>query len=290
MRLLHLSDLHISRDPGPDAEGVDARVVLAQLLHDCRHVTDIDLVLVSGDIADDGSREGYTDALDLVESFARQHGATQAWCVGNHDGRDAFSAVLGTGHRDRDGQDVGRPATVNACAATSVTSGIRIITLDSLVPGEVFGRIGPEQLGCLRAALAEPAAGGTVIALHHPPISVSSQWAAASLQDAVAFADVLRGSDVQAVLCGHVHAQISGVLAGVPVWVGPGVLTRIDLTAPRGLVRAVRGAAATVVDLGGPHSPLFHVLHARDPHAGKQVYLVDGTTWQYVDDEEDRRP
>ncbi len=151
MRLLHLSDLHISRDPGPDAEGVDARVVLAQLLHDCRHVTDIDLVLVSGDIADDGSREGYTDALDLVESFARQHGATQAWCVGNHDGRDAFSAVLGTGHRDRDGQDVGRPATVNACAATSVTSGIRIITLDSLVPGDVFGRIGPEQLGWLRA-------------------------------------------------------------------------------------------------------------------------------------------
>lgn len=155
------------------------------------------------------------------------------------------------------------------------------------MPGEVFGRIGPEQLGWLRAALAEPAAGGTVIALHHPPISVSPQWAAASLQDAVAFADILRGSDVHAVLCGHVHAQISGVLAGVLVWVGPGVLTRIDLTAPRGLVRAVRGAAATVVDLGGPHSPLFHVLHARDPSAGEQVYLADGTTWQYVDDEED---
>lgn len=49
----------------------------------------------------------------------------------------------------------------------------------------------------------------------------------------------------------------------------------------------MRGAAATVVDLGGPHSPLFHVLHARDPHAGEQVYLADGTTWQYVDDEEE---
>jgi len=107
------------------------------------------------------------------------------------------------------------------------------------------------------------------------------------LQDAVELADVLRGSDVHAVLCGHVHAQISGFLVGVPVWVGPGVITRIDLTAPRGLVRAVRGAAATVVDLGGPHSPLFHVLHARDPHAGEQVYLADGTTWQYVDDEEE---
>ncbi len=286
MRLLHLSDLHIPRDLGPNAEGVDARAVLAQLLYDCRRLADIDLVLVSGDVADDGSREGYTDALDLVDSFGRRHGAAQAWCVGNHDAREAFSAVLGTGHRDRDGQDVGRPATANACAATSESSGVRVVTLDSLVPGEVFGRIGPEQLDWLGAVLARPAAAGTVVALHHPPISVSPEWAAASLQDAVALGDVLRGSDVQAVLCGHVHAQISGAFAGVPVRVGPGVITRVDLTAPRGLVRSVRGAAASVVDLGGPHSPLFHVLHARDSHAGEQVYLADGTTWQYVDDEE----
>jgi len=78
MRLLHLSDLHISRSPGADSDGVDARAVLAQLLHDCRRVTDIDLVLVSGDVADDGSPEAYADALDLVGSFARDRGAAQA--------------------------------------------------------------------------------------------------------------------------------------------------------------------------------------------------------------------
>jgi len=286
MRLLHLSDLHISRSPGADSDGVDARAVLAQL-HDCRRVTDIDLVLVSGDVADDGSPEAYADALDLVGSFARDRGAAQAWCAGNHDARVAFATILGTGHRDTDDRDVGSPTTAEACAATSEVSGVRVVTLDSLVPGAVFGRIGAEQLGWLQDVLARPAPAGTVVALHHPPISVSPEWAAASLQDAVELADVLRGSDVHAVLCGHVHAQISGFLGGVPVWVGPGVITRIDLTAPRGLVRAVRGAAATVVDLGGPHSPLFHVLHARDPHAGEQVYLADGTTWQYVDDEEE---
>jgi len=287
MRLLHLSDLHISRSPGADSDGVDARAVLAQLLHDCRRVTDVDLVLVSGDVADDGSPEAYAAALDLVGSFARDRGAAQAWCVGNHEARVAFATALGTGHRDTDDREVDSPTTAEACAATSEVSGVRVVTLDSLVPGAVFGRIGAEQLGWLREVLAQPAPAGTVLALHHPPISVSPEWAAASLQDAVELADVLRGSDVHAVLCGHVHAQISGFLGGVPVWVGPGVITRIDLTAPRGLVRAVRGAAATVVDLGGPHSPLFHVLHARDPHAGEQVYLADGTTWQYVDDEEE---
>ena len=89
-----------------------------------------------------------------------------------------------------------------------------------------------------------------------------------------------------AVLCGHYHVQLAGHLRGVPVSVTPGVATRIDLTAPPGLVRAVRGASATVVDLGGPFSPSFHVMHARDPEAGRQVSLADGVTWAHVDDED----
>lgn len=78
----------------------------------------------------------------------------------------------------------------------------------------------------------------------------------------------LTGSDVQAVPRGHVHAQISGRLGQVPVWVGPAVHSRVDLSAPDGLDRAVRGAEATVVDLAGPHAPTFHVVHASDPHMG----------------------
>ena len=144
-------------------------------------MTDIDLVLVSGDVADDGSPEAYADALDLVGSFARDRGAAQAWCVGNHDARVAFAAILGTGHRDTDDRDVGSPTTAEACAATSEVSGVRVVTLDSLVPGAVSGRIGAEQLGWLREVLARPAPAGTVLALHHPPISVSPEWAAASL-------------------------------------------------------------------------------------------------------------
>ena len=216
MRLLHLSDLHIPRDLGPNAEGVDARAVLAQLLYDCRRLADIDLVLVSGDVADDGSREGYTDALDLVDSFARRHGAAQAWCVGNHDAREAFSAVLGTGHRDRDGQDVGRPATANACAATSESSGVRVVTLDSLVPGEVFGRIGPEQLDWLGAVLARPAAAGTVVALHHPPLSVSPEWAAASLQDAVALGTFCAARTSRRFCAGTSTPRSAGFSPGCP--------------------------------------------------------------------------
>jgi 3',5'-cyclic-AMP phosphodiesterase len=84
---------------------------------------------------------------------------------------------------------------------------------------------------------------------------------------------------VVAVLCGHFHLQLSGFLAGVPVSATPGVVTRIDLTAPAHVFRAVHGAGATLVELGGPFSPSFHTLHARDPRAGEQVYVADPVTW-----------
>jgi hypothetical protein len=96
-----------------------------------------------------------------------------------------------------------------------------------------------------------------------------------ALQNATELGSALAGTDVHAVLCGHFHLQLTGTLAGVTVWVTPGVVIRIDLTTPNHLERAVKGASATVVDLGGPFSPTFHVVHARDPQAGTQVYLVD---------------
>jgi hypothetical protein len=77
------------------------------------------------------------------------------------------------------------------------------------------------------------------------------------------------------VLTGHYHLQLFGLLASVPVWVTPGVVNRIDLTTPPGTERAVRGASASLVELGGPASPMFHIFHARDPRAHETVYELD---------------
>jgi Icc protein len=289
MRVLHLSDPHIPRRTGPDEDGVDARAVLAGLLHDCRHVPDVDLVVVSGDVADDGSVEGYTDALGPIGSYARERGAAQVYCPGNHDARPEFSSVLGTGHLDLSGQDVGRLASEASAerAAVSEVGGCRVISLDSLVPGEVYGQVSRAQLTWLAEVLAEPVPAGSIVVLHHPPIGLDLPLhRQVGLQNSPELAEVLEGSDVHAVLCGHFHVQITGHLGRVPVWIGPGIITRIDLTAPPGLERAVLGAAATVVDLGGPYSPMFHVLHARDPQAGRPVYLVDAMSGVDVASEE----
>jgi Icc protein len=282
-RVLHLSDTHAT-GTGFDADGVDAIAALDQILRDCRHLTDLDLVVVTGDIADDGSAEGCALVRQRVGRFAAERGIPHVYTTGNHDRRPGFTAALGTGHCTAQGMDGGRllPGLDDERGAVSMIHGLRVITLDSLVPGSGHGVVSRAQLDALGELLRDPAPAGTIVALHHPPIyAPTAPWMIdAGLHNRDELAAVVAGTDVVAVLCGHFHLQLTGHLGGKPVWATPGVVTRIDLTAPPHIVRAVNGAGATVVDLGGSFSPSFHVICARDPQVGKEVYVVDPITWE----------
>ena len=85
VRILHLSDFHLTKLPGPNAEGIDPREALRLMLTACAHVDAVDMVVVSGDIADDGSSDAYAardprrgsiayelDAGELAEMIADQ--------------------------------------------------------------------------------------------------------------------------------------------------------------------------------------------------------------------------
>ncbi len=282
-RILHLSDTHVTAS-GFDADGVNALASLDWVLFDCRRLEDLDLVIVSGDIADDGSEEGCRLVRERVGKFAEERGIPHIYTTGNHDRRPAFSKALGSGHLQADGADIGRILTGcgEEVAAVSEVAGLRVVTLDSLVPGRVHGVISQAQLDALAEVLTTPAPSGTVVAFHHPPMHVpTAPWMVeAGLHNRDAVSSVIEGSDVVAVLCGHFHLQLAGQLGGVAVWATPGVVTRNDLTAAPHRIRAVQGGSATVVDIGGPFSPAFHVLHARDALVGQQVYVVDPVTWQ----------
>jgi 3',5'-cyclic AMP phosphodiesterase CpdA len=276
MRILHLSDTHLTAS-GFDEDGVDAAASLDRILHDVRFVPDLDLVVVSGDLADDGSVAGYAAVRDRVGRFAAGRQVPQVYCVGNHDDRTAFAQVLGTGHLDVAGRDIGQTAVADVRAAVSEVSGLRVITLDSLVPGSVHGLVSEAQLAWLGSVLAQPAPNGSVVVVHHPPIALTFvPWMATdSLRNAEALGDVVAGTDARAVLCGHFHLQLAGSLRGIPVSVTPGVVTRLDLTTRPHVWRGVKGAGATVVELDASGGSLFHAVQARDPHAGEPVYLVD---------------
>lgn len=279
MRILHLSDTHLDRFDGPNRHGVNATQALRQMLADLATAPEIDVVIVSGDIADDGSPEAYATARDLIGAYASARNVPVVYSTGNHDERTAFAKVLGSGHLDAlggDRADTAIETVANERAAVSLVDGYRVVTLDSMVPGKGYGWISDAQLAWLRDVLKTPAPRGTVLVFHHPPITLDVPvQRALGLRNPEALADAVRGGDVQIMLCGHFHLQIFGFLESTAVWVTPGVVSRIDLTAAPGTERAVRGASATLVELGAPASPLIHTLHARDPQVGAIVYELD---------------
>jgi Icc protein len=279
MRILHLSDTHINRTDAPNTYGVNATESLRLMLAELRHQRNVDAVVVTGDIAELGEVEAYTTARELIGEFARRLGAAVFFTTGNHDERGAFAKVLGSGHLGVDGDERAETVLESGAgerAAVSTVGGHRFVTLDSLVPGRVHGELSELQLDWLRDVLSTPAEEGTVLAFHHPPIALDVEnQRLFGLRNPEALADVIRDSDVRVVLTGHFHLQILGFLASVPVWVTPGVVNRVDLTAAPGTERAVRGASASWVELGGPTGPMFHTFHARDPRAHETAYEVD---------------
>ncbi|TCR21261.1 metallophosphoesterase [Streptomyces sp. BK205] len=274
MRILQLSDTHVERTDAPNRNGVNATESLRLMLAELRHLRDVDAVVVTGDIADAGEVEAYTAVRELVGEFARPRNAPVFYTTGNHDEREAFGKVLGSGHAE---PECVLETGAAERAAVSTVGGHRFVTLDSLVPGKVYGRISRAQLDWLREVLSTPAEHGTVLAFHHPPISLglSVTQQVFGLLDPGELAAAIRGSDVRVILTGHYHLQLFGMLESLPVWVTPGVVNRIDLTTPYGTERAVRGASASLVELGGPASPMFHTFHARGPRAHETVYQLD---------------
>ncbi|BCJ68099.1 hypothetical protein GCM10009779_44160 [Polymorphospora rubra] len=275
IRILHLSDPHLTAS-GFDEDGVDAARALRRLMTTVREVEDLDLIVSTGDIADDGSVAGCERFRDTVGGFARRRGVPHIYTTGNHDRRSSFTEVFGSGHLTADGADAADArGPSGTCAAVSHLGGLRMITLDSLVPGSGHGLVGDEQLAWLRNVLATPAPRGTVVALHHPPLVLPRHpLASLLLHDFAAFSRVLAGTDVRAVLCGHLHHERYGTVDAVPVYVAPGIVTRIDFDPQTTRLIGVLGAAAAVVELREDLAPVTYTVTARDSRAGEVVYRV----------------
>lgn len=238
--------------------------------------------MVSGDVSDDGSDEGLSAVRERVAAFARSRGIPQVYCMGNHDDRSAFRRTLGTGHLSAAGTDVGSGwSGSSAIAATSVHDGLRVITLDSVVPGEVHGELTREQTAWLSEVLAGPAPRGSVVVLHHPPFVPDGSvfFSRAALRRPERLAEALVGSDVRVVLCGHFHAPGFGVLAGVPSAIAPAVVWRIDSAAPRSVVRGVGGGGAAIIDLGDAAARV-QLVWGPAPGSGQAIFELDAVTLQ----------
>ncbi|HEY5893394.1 MAG TPA: phosphodiesterase [Chthoniobacterales bacterium] len=178
-----------------------------------------DLVLLSGDIADEGTPEEYENARRLLAELE----APLLVIPGNHDDRENFRAAF------QDHTYLPRSGALNYAAGGF--GPVRIVALDVTLPGLHHGAITAESAAWLDAVLAEEPDRPTIIFMHQPPFAcgvpyLDDYWCKGG--DVLA-AVVARYPAVERVLCGHVHRLMQVRFGGTLLCTAPSTSTTIAL-------------------------------------------------------------
>jgi len=233
--LLHISDTHLLAGGRSLYDRVPSEQHLRRLFDEFETSgARPDAIVFTGDLADRGEPDAYRRLRDIVDPVADDLGAKVVWVMGNHDERRAFRTEL-----------LDEPASDAPVDAVIDLDGLRVVTLDTTVPGHHHGEVSAEQLAWLQGVLATPATHGTILAMHHPPMpSVLDLAASVELREQSALAATLVGTDVRSILAGHLHYSSTASVAGIPVSVASATCYTQDLNVPVGGTRGRDGARA----------------------------------------------
>jgi 3',5'-cyclic-AMP phosphodiesterase len=259
--IVHLSDTHLLAGNAPLGGNYDTAANLRRTLEAVERLgIRPDAILFTGDLADLGEPEAYRELRETIEPVAARLDAPVVWVAGNHDERSAMR---------RDLLDLA--PTEEPVTGVWDLAGLRLVVLDTTVPGWHHGDFDLPQLDWLRDVLATPAPLGTVLAMHHPPVpSHVPLFDILELRDQQRLADVVAGTDVRAILAGHLHYSTSGTFAGIPVSVAAATCYTMDLARP----------AVEVNGMDAGQS--FHLVHVYDDTITHAVVpVVDALTGAY---------
>ena len=214
MLIAQITDTHIKAPRGRLAyKTVDTAVNLERCV---AHVMTLkpqpDLVLMTGDLTDFGRPEEYA----LLQELLRPLSMPVYVIPGNHDERGALLKAFGN-------EDYLDGKTSDFVQYTIENYPIRLIGLDTSIPGDSQGTLCSERLDWLDARLNEQPDRPTVLFMHHPPFKTGID-----AMDRQGFIDADRlgalvesHPQVQHIICGHVHRPIHVQWHGVTVSVGP---------------------------------------------------------------------
>ena len=206
--LLHFSDTHLIAGKGDLYGDVNADKLLRQLFSELEASgARPEAIIFTGDIADTGEADAYKRIKSLISPVAANLGAEVIWAMGNHDDRASFRKHL-----------LNEPESTDPVTSSHMINGLRVLVIDTSVPGHHFGQISDDQLLWLTKELSTPAPDGTILALHHPPIpAVLDMAMTVELRDQYKLAEVVRNSDIRAIIGGHLHYSSTATFAGIPV-------------------------------------------------------------------------
>jgi Icc protein len=217
--LVQLSDPHIVSRHETLLGGIDTTAFLRDAVaHVNRMDPQPDLVLITGDLVNDGMPAQYEHLMELLDPLHAPLHLTP----GNHDVHEHLHATAPSLVHARDGR------------ADGVIDGpLRIVTVDSSRFPLAGGSLDADQLAWLDGVLSDAPATPTVVTLHHPPFAtgIKHMDAMGLAPDAAAgLAAVLEPHpQVERVLCGHLHRFITHRFAGTVAMTGPSTAHALEL-------------------------------------------------------------
>lgn len=259
--VVHVSDPHFLAGGARLGGRYDVESTFARTLDAIRAVHPSPAaIVITGDLTDLGEPDAYRRLRAAVEPVAAELGTVVVWVAGNHDERPALREGL-----------LDLAPTQEPVTGVWDLDGLRLIALDSSVPGWHHGDLDEAQLTWLAEVLREPAPHGTLLAMHHPPLpSHLPLFDILELRHQDEFADVIRGTDVRGILAGHLHYSSHGTFAGVPVSVSSATCYTMNVALPAADVNGMDAAQA------------FQLVHVHsDTITHTVVPVVDAPTGTY---------
>lgn len=200
MIVAQITDLHLDAAANGKREGVNAAAALEACV---AHLNALrprpDVVVATGDLVQNGDRGEYGWLAEILQPLK----APLYALPGNHDDRARVRAMLPAGVRAAEGEDWLQYAVEDWP--------VRLLVLDTLVPGLVHGALCAGRIAWLADRLAEEPQRPTMILMHHPPFATGmhSMDAMGLRAGGAALGEVVaRYGNVERVLCGHVHRAI----------------------------------------------------------------------------------
>jgi len=220
MLIAQITDCHIVEAGELLNDRVDTATMLSEAVAHINHMAPRpDVVVATGDLVNTGTPAEYAVLAPIVSKLD----VPLLVIPGNHDDRtllrDTFNSQLPAG------------GPTDRIDYVVDTWPLRLVGLDTTIPGDNSGLFSADQMMWLDEALGAKPDRPTLIFQHHPPFVTGIAW-----MDAVGLAGreleaelLARHPQVCGVVCGHIHRNIHTTIAHTAVSTSPSTGAQVAL-------------------------------------------------------------
>jgi 3',5'-cyclic-AMP phosphodiesterase len=222
MLICQLTDLHVRPVGKPANRVVETNMFTERAFRAVARLNPLpDVVVITGDLTECGLDVEYANVAWLVRKWLPM----PVFVIpGNHDRRGNFREGL------KHLPGVTADPTYVQYAVEEYP--VRLVMLDTLVPGAGHGELRAEQLEFLDRTLAAVPDKPTIVGMHHPPFVCGiAHMDRINLRNTPQFTEVIaKHRQVERIICGHHHRPIVTRVAHAIASISPSVAHQVEMS------------------------------------------------------------